>query len=40
MEKVEEGKNRKVPGVSSIALQEAHEIFGDVEEFCSFVGKG
>ena len=26
------GGNRRAPGVSSTALQEAHEIFGDVDE--------
>lgn len=30
--KVNKKKSRQAPGVSSLALQEAHEIFGDVEE--------
>lgn len=30
--KLKKKKSRQAPGVSSSALQEAHEIFGDVDE--------
>lgn len=30
--KLKKKKSRQAPGVSSTALQEAHEIFGDVDE--------
>lgn len=30
--KVSKKKSRQAPGVSSFALQEAHDIFGDVDE--------
>lgn len=30
--KVNKKKSRQAPGVSSFALQEAHDIFGDVDE--------
>lgn len=33
-------KNRQAPGVLSIALQEAHEIFGDVEELLQLHRQG
>lgn len=33
-------KNRQAPGISSSALQEAHDIFGDVEELLQLRKQG
>lgn len=33
-------KSRQAPGVSSYALQEAHDIFGDVDELLQIRKKG
>ncbi|PKA53008.1 hypothetical protein AXF42_Ash001989 [Apostasia shenzhenica] len=38
--KVKQKKSRQAPGVSSSALQEAHEIFGDVDELLSLRKQG
>ncbi|KAI5659682.1 hypothetical protein M9H77_28475 [Catharanthus roseus] len=38
--KVNKKKSRQAPGVSSSALQEAHEIFGDVDEFLELRKRG
>lgn len=38
--KLKKKKSRQAPGVSSSALQEAHEIFGDVDELLQLRKQG
>lgn len=38
--RLKKGGNRRAPGISSSALQEAHEIFGDVDELLQLRKQG